>query len=252
VATTQSPSPPAPLRIDEIAQVTGIASGTIRFYQREGLIPPPERDGRVAYYGPEHVWRLERVRALQGQGLPLALIKDLLEREEGGQDISAWLALDSAVFGPRGGGEPVAPEALARLGLEDGEVQALVQAGVFRQTEEGGIEALPGMVELTRRLLAAGVEPRTIRAGAERVSQELRGVAEAMADLGWDVFSPERERIEADQHVAMEVLAKLEGLRALAERIVVVLFPQLLDEEIRRRSEPYAVDVVQQRGAREN
>ena len=49
------------LRIDDLAQRSGIPSGTIRFYQREGLIPPPEHEGRVAYYGEQHVRRLEWV-----------------------------------------------------------------------------------------------------------------------------------------------------------------------------------------------
>ena len=38
---------------------------TIRFYQKRRLLPPPDREGRVAWYGPEHVERLARIRELQ-------------------------------------------------------------------------------------------------------------------------------------------------------------------------------------------
>jgi len=55
-------------RIDELAQRSGLPSGTIRFYQREGLIPPPEREGRVAYNSEEQLLRPEQIRAHPYQG----------------------------------------------------------------------------------------------------------------------------------------------------------------------------------------
>jgi DNA-binding transcriptional MerR regulator len=235
------------MRIDELAQRSGVASGTIRFYQREGLIPPPEREGRVAYYSDEHLRRLERVRALQAQGLPLSMVGDLLAREDAGEDIAGWLALDSAVFGRPDGGEPIDEKALAALGVDDGDLADLEAAAVLRRGEDGRLEALPGMLELTARLVEGGVPPATIAAGAERVAKRLREVAGTMADLGWDVFAPERERISADEPVAEAVLARLEHLRSLAQRIVATLFRELLDEAIRERSEPFARETVARR-----
>jgi DNA-binding transcriptional MerR regulator len=226
------------LRIDDLAQQTGIPSGTIRFYQREGLIEAPEREGRVAYYSPAHADRLRRVRALQSQGLPLSLVRDLLAREDAGEDIGGWLALDTAVFGPRGAGAPVDPGALQALGLGDDDVAALERGGVLRRGDDGALTAVPGMLELTARLLDGGVPPDAIRAGSEVIAGRLREVAEAMARLGWDVFAGERERLSADEPVAQEVLDKLEHLRSLAHRIVGTLFAELLDEAIRERSEP--------------
>lgn len=232
------------MRIDELAQHSEIPSGTIRFYQREGLIPPPEREGRVAYYSPEHLERLERVRALQSQGLPLALVGDLLAREDAGEDISAWLALDAAVFGRAGRGEPVAAEALAELGLEERHVAALERAGVLGRREDGSLAAVPGMLELTARLVSSGVEPSSILRTAEVVSDHLRGVAEAMADVGWETFAADRERLSAKEPVAGSVLERLEHLRSLARRIVSTLFAEVLDETIRDRSEPFALEAA--------
>jgi DNA-binding transcriptional MerR regulator len=234
------------LRIDDLAQRSGIASGTIRFYQREGLIPPPEREGRVAYYSDEHLRRLERVRALQSQGLPLSVVGDLLRREDEGEDISGWLALDSAVFTRARGGEAVDARALAAVGVGAKELAGLEAAGVLRRAD-GGLEALPGVLELTARLVEGGVPPAMIAAGAAQVADRLREVAGAMADLGWEMFAPERERISADEPVAEDVLARLEHLRSLAQRIVATLFRELLDEAIRERSEPFAEETVRRR-----
>jgi DNA-binding transcriptional MerR regulator len=235
------------LRIDDLAQRSGVPSGTIRFYQREGLIAPPEREGRVAYYSDEHLHRLARVRALQARGLPLSVIGDLLAREDAGEDIAGWLALDSAVFRRPGEGQPVDEEALAAIGIDAGQLAELEAAGVLRRGEGGRLEALPGMLELTARLVEGGIPPETIAAGAGRVAERLREVAETMADFGWDAFAPERERISASEPVAEDVLARLEHLRSLAQRIVGTLFGELLDETIRARSEPFAEETVAKR-----
>ena len=238
------------LRIDDLAQRAAMPSGTIRFYQREGLIPPPEREGRVAYYSHEHLRRLERIRTLQAQGLPLSVVGDLLAREAAGEDISGWLALDSFVFNRPAGGEPVDEEALATVGVGADTLGVLEAAGVLRRRADGQLTALPGTLELTARLVEGGVPPATIAAGAERVAERLREVAGTMAELGWDVFAPERESISADQPVAEEVLARLEHLRSLAQRVVATLFRELLDEAIRARSEPFAEETVARRQGR--
>jgi DNA-binding transcriptional MerR regulator len=41
--------------IDELAHVSGMPSRTIRFYNTQGMLPPPTMRGRVAYYSEEHL-----------------------------------------------------------------------------------------------------------------------------------------------------------------------------------------------------
>ena len=36
-------APTRPLRVGEVARAAGVTTDTIRYYKREGLIPPPER-----------------------------------------------------------------------------------------------------------------------------------------------------------------------------------------------------------------
>jgi DNA-binding transcriptional MerR regulator len=71
-------------RIDELAQQAGITVDTIRYYAREGLLPPPERSGRHKLYGREHVERLARIRELQQQRFSLAAIRALLNTDRPG------------------------------------------------------------------------------------------------------------------------------------------------------------------------
>src|ERR1700728_2599145 len=60
--------------IDDLAALTRVPSRTIRFYQAKGVLPRPELRGRVAYYGPAHVQRLELIASLQDRGLRIDAI----------------------------------------------------------------------------------------------------------------------------------------------------------------------------------
>jgi DNA-binding transcriptional MerR regulator len=68
-------------RVEELARQADVSVDTIRFYQKRRLLPPPAREGRVAWYGDEHRERLARIRELRGRGLTLALIAKMLSGE---------------------------------------------------------------------------------------------------------------------------------------------------------------------------
>ena len=51
------------LTIGALAKATGTKAETIRWYEREGILPVPWRtDGNYRNYGPEHLERLRFVR----------------------------------------------------------------------------------------------------------------------------------------------------------------------------------------------
>ena len=61
-------------RVEELAAEAKCSVDTVRFYQKRRLLPPPTREGRVGWYGADHLARLRRIRDLQSAGLPLAVI----------------------------------------------------------------------------------------------------------------------------------------------------------------------------------
>jgi DNA-binding transcriptional MerR regulator len=65
------------LSIGELAQRAGVTRRTIRYYVEIGLLPPPEGAGKAAVY-PQHLERLETIKALQGYRLSLDEIRDRL------------------------------------------------------------------------------------------------------------------------------------------------------------------------------
>lgn len=51
---------------------------TVRFYTAKGIVEPPERHGRNAWYAPRHVLALLAVKACQARGLSLTQIGTLV------------------------------------------------------------------------------------------------------------------------------------------------------------------------------
>jgi DNA-binding transcriptional MerR regulator len=65
--------------IGDLAALGGVSRRTVRFYVQEGLLPPPLGVGRGDHYGPDHLERLLRVKALQETGRTLDEIRRVLD-----------------------------------------------------------------------------------------------------------------------------------------------------------------------------
>lgn len=67
--------------ISELADRAGLPVGTVKYYLREGLLPPGERTAATrAEYGPDHVERLRLIRVLLGiGGLSVADTRSVLQ-----------------------------------------------------------------------------------------------------------------------------------------------------------------------------
>ncbi|MER7699890.1 MULTISPECIES: MerR family transcriptional regulator [unclassified Streptomyces] len=89
------------MRISELSRRSGVATATIKYYLREGLLPPGRATAATqAEYGEVHVRRLRLIRALIGvRGLTVSAAKDVLDVfNEGRADTHELLGL---VFGIR-------------------------------------------------------------------------------------------------------------------------------------------------------
>jgi DNA-binding transcriptional MerR regulator len=68
------------LKIGEVARRSSIGIETIRFYEREGLIPPPgRRPSGYRQYDESTIERLEYIRRSKELGFTLGEIRELLE-----------------------------------------------------------------------------------------------------------------------------------------------------------------------------
>lgn len=83
------------MRIGEVADAAGVTSQTIRFYERKGLLPAPER-GLNGYrvYDESVLARLRFVSASQAAGLTLAEVRSIIAlREDGAAPCAHVVAL---------------------------------------------------------------------------------------------------------------------------------------------------------------
>jgi DNA-binding transcriptional MerR regulator len=118
-------------RIDELAQRAGVAVDTIRYYQREGLLPTGERAGRTVRYGPRHLERLERIRALQTRRFSLAAIQALLDHGNGPASLETLLA-------GREGAAYDHDELIDAAGVPVDLVRGVEKTGLLRSPDESG------------------------------------------------------------------------------------------------------------------
>jgi len=71
---------PAPYKMKQIEEMTGVSRETVRFYINKGLLPPPIKSARnMAWYSDRHVELLRLISRLQNeQFLPLRAIRSLV------------------------------------------------------------------------------------------------------------------------------------------------------------------------------
>ena len=68
------------MQMKELSRATGVDVETIRYYEKEGLLPPPARAANgYRAYGAAHLERLSFVRHCRGLDMSLAEIRHLLD-----------------------------------------------------------------------------------------------------------------------------------------------------------------------------
>ena len=75
---------PHNMTIGAFARAAAVNVETLRFYQRKGLLPQPDRPyGRIRRYGPRDVARVRFIKAAQHLGFSLDEVGQLLRLEDG-------------------------------------------------------------------------------------------------------------------------------------------------------------------------
>jgi DNA-binding transcriptional MerR regulator len=135
--------------VEELARAGGVSVDTLRFYQAKGLLPAPRRVGRRAAYSGAHLSRLRRIRRLQGQGLPLGVIRRLANEGR------AASALASALRAEQGTRVLTRGELAAESGVPEALIGAVEEAGILEPVRIGKAASYTdGDVELARSALA--------------------------------------------------------------------------------------------------
>ena len=225
------------LRVEELAETTGLSVDTIRFYQKRRLLPPPTREGRVAWYGAEHVERLGRIRELQGRGFSLAVIRRLLEGELDPTDEPLVAAVAGAQRGePDDGSEVLTLTQLAeRAGVPAPILEAAAREGLLVAQQRDGVDVYPASdVELVTsglRLLEAGLPLAELLALGRRHHEMTRAIAEdAVQMFDEHVRKPLRAADVSDEEKASRLVDAFGTLLPTATSLIAQHFRAVLLE----------------------
>jgi DNA-binding transcriptional MerR regulator len=208
-------------RMEELAKEAGITVRTLRFYRERKLIPPPRRQGRIAWYDDHHLARLRTIAALLERGHTLNGIADLAEAFESGRDVGQVLGLDQQPTDE----EPVrlTPEGLADYFQDQATAENLAAALDLGYLATDGEE----IVHISRRLLdvsAALVREGVPLAAVLSSARQVREHADALADLFLVLL---RTHLDGPEEKAMS------RFRPLAKSVVEAELSMALDRRLR-------------------
>ena len=233
-------------RVDELASRAGVSVDTVRFYQARGLLPQPERAGRVAWYGDSHLETLGRIRDLKDKGFTLASIGRLLAGDLDAADQALVAALETPPPGAAdGGGFLTLDELAARTGISPALLQAIEREGLLvpRQTDEGPLYTVDDVAAVTAgvQLLEAGLPLGELLALAREHDAAMRPVAERAVDLFVRfVRDPIRGGAPSEEEAAARLTDAFSKMLPATGALVGSHFRRLLIAEAQRRLETTA------------
>ena len=68
------------MKISELSRISGISISRIRYYIAKGILPEPSKVSKTrAYYGPEHLRRLELFKKIGKKNRVVTIIRDLMD-----------------------------------------------------------------------------------------------------------------------------------------------------------------------------
>lgn len=216
---SEGPTQRREYRMEELARLAGITVRTLRFYRERKLIPPPRREGRIAWYDDHHLARLRTITALLERGHTLNGIAELAEAFDNGRDVGDLLGM-----------EVPTEETPVRLTPEEladhfaGEVTpenlaAALDLGYLGVDGEEIVHISRRLLEVSSALVHEGIPlGEVLRTGAE-----VRTHADALADMFADLIL---------RHAPEETLHRL---RPLARSVVDAELSLALDRRLRKR-----------------
>jgi DNA-binding transcriptional MerR regulator len=236
--------PTVKYRVEQLAAACDVSVDTVRYYQSRGLLPQPDREGRVAWYGDAHAERIGRIRDLQRKGLTLAAIGRVVRGELGEADAD----LAAAVAEARGD-VPDPADLLSLDGFADTSgvpaslIQAVEREGIrIGRRVDGEMRYTAADTELVRtalRLLEFGLPLGDLLELARDADDALRGLAERAVDLfDRHVRTPIHDTSDDDAAAAAQMVEAFRELLPAVTALVSNHFRRVVLEAAEARFEP--------------
>lgn len=224
------------LSLDEIAEHSGVSTRSIRYYQSQGLLEKPRRDGRDARYNAQHIERLTLIAEMQERGLKLEAIRSLLGRDGNRhRSVTDWLGLDEALRDRWVQDQPATMTLTEVHRLLDARPKRLVgelvdEKVIERQADGTFLIPSPAMLSITLRLSDAHVNIDVATRAADLLRRRLNKAAEDLVAL----FNSETGRSFAGKGTPKEVSVALEAVRPIALDAAAVILAQEMERALHK------------------
>lgn len=236
-------APEREFRMSELAAEAGITVRTLRFYRERKLIPPPRREGRIAWYNEHHLARLRTIGALLERGHTLGGIAELLTAFENGRDVGELLGLENAIVTPFSEETPVrlTPEELADYFKDDvtpENLAASLDIGYLAVDGDEFVHISRRLLDASSELVAKGVPLSAVL----EAGRQVRDHADALATIFIDVIrahvlSDVLDRVATGASLDLAEVARISGvidqLRPISKGIVDAELAMAMDRRIR-------------------
>ncbi|MHB6907824.1 MerR family transcriptional regulator [Streptomyces sp. DB-54] len=234
-ASSENPPKEREFRMADLAREAGITVRTLRFYRERKLIPPPRREGRIAWYNEHHLARLRTIAALLERGHTLGGIAELLSAFETGRDVGELLGLPSPLLTPWSEETPVrlTPEELADHfsgEVTPANLTASLALGYLAVDGDEFVHISRRLLDVSTSLIAQGVPLAAVLEAGGRV----RAHADALADIFTTLIRTHLVPTLQDLPQATE---SVENLRPLAKGVVEAELSMAMDRRIRTELE---------------
>jgi DNA-binding transcriptional MerR regulator len=174
-------------RIGELAREAGVTVRTLRYYQERKLLPPPRRDGRIAWYSQDHLTRLRVIGELLDRGHTLGGTAELLSAWEQGYDLAELLGFERAMTAPWSDAATVrltVADAAALLGDELTPEVLREAAGLgYVDVDGDALHVSKRLLETTAGLVREGIPLPAILAAGRELQAGLDAIASLFVDL---------------------------------------------------------------------
>ncbi|MDN5381823.1 MULTISPECIES: MerR family transcriptional regulator [Streptomyces] len=207
--------------MEELARLAGITVRTLRFYRERKLIPPPRREGRIAWYNDHHLARLRTISALLARGHTLSGIAELAEAFDHGRDVGDLLGLNAPTEETpvRLTPEELADHFAGEVTAEN--LAAAMELGYIGTDGDEIVHVSRRLLEVSSALVREGVPLAEVLDAGRRVREH----ADALAALFTDLIL---------RHASEEDLPRL---RPLAKSAVEAELSMALDRRARKQAQ---------------
>jgi DNA-binding transcriptional MerR regulator len=230
----------------ELAKEAGVSVRTLRFYRERKLLPPPRREGRIAWYSDSHLARVRTIGALLERGHTLGGIADLIAAWENGRDVGELLGLEGAIATPWSQETPVrlTPEELAgSFGTEvtPENLAAALDIGYIAVDGDDVVHVSRRLLDASAALVREGVPLSAVLSAGRAVREHVDALADLFTVLiRGHVIDPASEELAPGD--AARIAGALERLRPLAKGVVEAELSMAMDRRVRTELDSWLTD----------